>query len=132
MRYPNTTAAYGNHRLFQQILGMGYEYFFHQHNTLRSRYIRQTHHPAMRCLFDKKKLAEIFVHRNQHPALAGCPFEQYAIARVRSSFPRLDHIMTVFPQVSRQARTGAAINKELHRPAIRTASSVSWAIIAWA
>lgn len=132
MRYSNTTTAYRYHCLLQQILRMGGQHPLHQLNTLRGGNIGHTHHAAVRCFFDEEKLAEIFVHRHQDAAFGSRPPEKNAVTRVRPSFSRLDDIMTAFPQVCRQTLARAAINKKLHRPAIRTASSVSWAIIAWA
>ena len=75
--------------------------------------------------FDEEKLAEIFIHRDQDPAFGSRPSEKNTVTRVRPSFSRLDDIMTALSQVCRQAMTCAAINKKLHRPATRTASSVS-------
>ncbi len=106
----DTAAAYRYNSPLLQVLSMDGEYLVYHCNTLSGGDIGQAHHTVMRGLFDEEKLAEILVHRHQNPAFGSCPFEKNAIARVRSSFARLDDIMTAFPQMCRQAPARAAID----------------------
>lgn len=110
MRNPDAAAAYRYNSPFQQVLSMDGEHLVHHCNTLCSGDVGQSHHAVVRCLFDKEKLAEILVHRHQNLAFGSRPFEKNAVTRVRSSFPRLDDIMTAFPQMCRQAPARAAID----------------------
>lgn len=110
MRNTDTATAYRYDSPLLQVLSMDGEHLVHHCNTLCCGDVGQSHHAVVRGILDKEELAEILVHRHQNPAFGSRPFEKNAITRVRSAFPRLDDIMTAFPQVGRQALARAAID----------------------
>ncbi len=86
------------------------KHLVHHCNALCGWNVGHAHHAMVSCLFDEEKLAEILVHRHQDPIFSSRPPKKNAIAWVRPAFPRLDDIMTAFPQICRQAPACAAIN----------------------
>lgn len=89
---------------------MDSKHFVHYCYALCGGNIGHAHHAMVSRLFNEEKLAKILVHRHQNPIFGSRPPKKNAIARVRSSFPRFDDVMTAFPQMCCQAPARAAIN----------------------
>jgi hypothetical protein len=78
------------------------------------------------------KRAEVSVNRDQHAVLRSGPPEQDGIAWIGSSLPRFGNVMALRCKPLRKPTPGAAVDQKFHTGAIRTASSRSSAITAWA
>ena len=78
------------------------------------------------------KRAKVGVNRDEDPVFGSCPLEQGRIPWIGSPKARFGDIMARSLEPLCQAAPGASIDQEVHAGAIRTASSWSSAITAWA
>jgi hypothetical protein len=78
------------------------------------------------------KRAELGVHRNQDAILRSGPPEQGCIAWTGSPLARFGDVMPLSSEPFRQPAPGTSVDQKSHAGAIRTASSRSSAITAWA
>lgn len=76
--------------------------------------------------------AKVGVNRNQDAVLRGSPCEQDRIARIGSPLARFSNVMALSSQPLRNPTPRATVDQKFHAGAIRTASSRSSAITAWA
>lgn len=76
--------------------------------------------------------AEVGVDGDQDAVFRGRPPEHGGIAGGGASLARFGDVMSLSFEPFRQTAPGASIDQESHAGTIRTASSRSWAITAWA
>jgi hypothetical protein len=82
--------------------------------------------------FVEDQQSEVFVHRHEDSCLGGSPSEYGPIARVGAARLRLNDVVTLGNEPSRQPAADAPVKKKSHSPSIRTASNRSCATTAWA
>lgn len=97
-----------------------------------SRHIGQAEKSGVYGSLQEDEFPEILVQGHENAALARGPCQERAVPGIRSPLPRLNDIVPSVPQPLGKAPTGAAVEQELHRPVIFTASRLSWAMTACA
>lgn len=86
----------------------------------------------MRRLVEVDELAEILVDGHQDAILLGSDAQALTISRIFTEEPSFKDIVACFVQPLGESPAGAAIDRKLHAPAMRTASSDSFAMAALA
>lgn len=86
----------------------------------------------MRTAAKMNQCPEIGIDDDQDALFAQGPRKQSCVPRIRPELTRFHDVVPRRPEPCGQPSTGAAVDQEPHVGAIRTASSRSLAITAWA
>jgi hypothetical protein len=102
-----------------------FQYFGYELYSSVGRYFGKADKPAVRSSFEKNELTEILVHCHQHTVFSRSPTQDNLIARIRTSVPGFNDVMSLLTQPVSQTVAGAPVHEELQLPVTPTASRES-------
>lgn len=108
------------------------DHSLHEGNAVLHRHIRQANKTSVGTVVAVNQLAEVFVHRDEHPVFGVCPLEDRSIARVNAQLSRIQNIVEGEAQPLRKALPYTIVREELHDAFTETSAKVLPLITAWA
>jgi hypothetical protein len=111
---------------------MSHEEIGHDRNALTSGDVGQPNHSGIWLTLDMDELTEVRVEGHEHTIVTVRQRQERCVTGIETQVSRLHDIVPLLLQPLRNLMTGAPIDQEPQLPAIRTASSESLAMTAWA